>query len=63
MGGKYFVPTILRPQGAIAAIGKLNKVAQWNDETSTFEPVDMINFSYTCDHRIIDGATCAMFSE
>ena len=35
LGGKYFVPTILRPQGAILAIGKTNKVAKWvgdNDE-------------------------------
>lgn len=63
MGGKYFVPTILRPQGAICAIGKANKVAKWCDVKEDFYPADIINFSFTCDHRIIDGASCAMFSE
>lgn len=63
LGGKYFVPTILRPQGGICAIGKSNKTPKWNEVTESFEPKDIINFSYTCDHRVIDGATCAQFSE
>lgn len=48
------------------AIGKANKVAKWVEPEGTegkFIPVDVINFSMTCDHRIIDGATCARFSE
>lgn len=67
LGGTYFVPTILRPQGAIVAIGKANKKAHYVGTDATgghkFEPIDAINFSFSCDHRVIDGATCARFSE
>lgn len=66
LGGTYFVPTILRPQGAIVAIGKINKKPKYVETNSTghvWEPIDAINFSYSCDHRVIDGATCARFSE
>ena len=66
LGGTYFVPTILRPQGAIVAIGKASKKPKYLGEsngTHNWEPIDAINFSYSCDHRVIDGATCARFSE
>lgn len=66
LGGTYFVPTILRPQGAIIAIGKATKKPKYmglTDKGHQWEPIDAINFSFSCDHRIIDGATCARFSE
>lgn len=66
LGGTYFVPTILRPQGAIIAIGKANKKPKYMGSTEKghqWEPIDAINFSFSCDHRVIDGATCARFSE
>lgn len=66
LGGTYFVPTILRPQGAIVAIGKSNKKPKYVGTTAAghvWEPIDAINFSFSCDHRVIDGATCARFSE
>jgi len=31
LGGKYFVPTILRPMGAIVAIGKSHKYPKWDE--------------------------------
>lgn len=65
IGGKYFVPTILRPQAAIIAIGKAYKTPKYtgNDEINTWEPMDTISFSITADHRILDGATVARFSQ
>lgn len=60
LGGTYFVPTILRPQGAIVAIGKASKKPKYVGTDTTghaWEPFDAINFSFSCDHRIIDGAT------
>jgi 2-oxoisovalerate dehydrogenase E2 component (dihydrolipoyl transacylase) len=66
MGGQSFVPTIMRPQGAIVAIGKAKKRAHFvetNEKGHVFEPRDFIGFSFSCDHRVIDGATCARFSE
>lgn len=59
IGGKYFVPTILRPQASIIAIGKAYKTPKYtgNNEIHTWEPMDTISFSITSDHRILDGAT------
>ena len=31
IGGRYFVPTILRPQVAIIAIGKSHTIAKWHE--------------------------------
>jgi pyruvate/2-oxoglutarate dehydrogenase complex dihydrolipoamide acyltransferase (E2) component len=31
IGGRYFVPTILRPQTAIIAIGKAHTIAKWDE--------------------------------
>lgn len=65
IGGKYFVPTILRPQASIIAIGKAVKAPKFveGSEDWKWEPIDQISFSITADHRIIDGATCARFSQ
>lgn len=65
IGGKYFVPTILRPQAAIIAIGKAYKVPNYvgdGDMDHKWEPIDNIGFSLTADHRILDGATVARFA-
>ena len=61
IGGRYFVPTILRPQVAIIAIGKSHTVPKWDG--SGFVPAEAINFSISADHRILDGATVAKFSQ
>lgn len=66
LGGKFFVPTILRPQAAIIAIGKATKAPKYVEDASApegyrWEPSDMIGFSISADHRVIDGATCARF--
>ncbi|CAI2369015.1 unnamed protein product [Moneuplotes crassus] len=66
LGGTYFVPTILRPQGAIVAIGKATKKPKYIEganDLNRWEPIDAINFSFSCDHRVIAGATCVRFSE
>lgn len=64
IGGKYFVPTILRPASAIIAIGKASKVPKYVEgKENQWEPMDCISFSITADHRIIDGASVARFSQ
>ena len=67
IGGKYFVPTILRPQAAIIAIGQAHRVAKLVDDDASpegfrIQKADAINFSISADHRVIDGATCARFA-
>lgn len=67
IGGRYFVPTILRPQAGIIAIGQAHKYAKYVDDPTAaegyrWEPAEAINYSLSCDHRVIDGATAARFS-
>ena len=66
IGGRYFVPTILRPQVAIIAIGKAHTVPKYQVDKSHADgykwvPMEAINFSISADHRILDGATVARF--
>lgn len=60
IGGIMANPLILAPQVCIVAIGKLQTVAKFIDGQWT--PRQIINVSFGCDHRIIDGATVAKFS-
>ena len=64
LAGKYFVPTILRPQAAIIAIGKSHKVPKYtgSGDNHSWEPIDNVGFSISADHRILDGATVARFT-
>jgi 2-oxoisovalerate dehydrogenase E2 component (dihydrolipoyl transacylase) len=55
-------PLILAPQTCIVAIGKLQIVGKYNKDTNQFMPRSVINVSFGCDHRIIDGATVAKFT-
>ena len=68
IGGKYFVPTILRPQAAIIAIGRATKIAKYVDDDDhpdghRFVPIDSVTFSISADHRVIDGATVARYTQ
>lgn len=60
IGGIMANPLILPPQACIVAIGKLQTVGKYMD--GQFVPRKVINVSFGCDHRIIDGATVARFS-
>ena len=66
LGGTYFVPTILKPQTAIMAIGQARKIAKYvgerDDGTHEFIPADQLTISISADHRILDGATVIRFS-
>ena len=53
-------PLILAPQTCIVAIGKLQTLAKYRD--GQFVPRNIINVSFGCDHRIIDGATVSRFT-
>ena len=49
LGGTYFVPSILRPQVAIIAIGRSKKIAKYVEdpvlkEGYRFDPADMVRF-------------------
>lgn len=54
IGGTYFKPLILAPQVAIIALGKSRKCV--DDQI-------LLPISIAADHRVIDGATVARFSQ
>lgn len=59
IGGISGTPIINPPQTAILGIYRLYKQLQKKDEK--VEEELYMNFSLTCDHRLIDGATAARF--
>ncbi|CAD5214327.1 unnamed protein product [Bursaphelenchus xylophilus] len=61
IGGTYLSPVIFPPQVAIGALGRIRKVPRY-DHNDQLKPTNIINFSWAADHRFVDGATMARFS-
>ena len=60
IGGMYGTPIIPAPEMAILGIYKIfQKVVK--TKSGGFEEKNFMNFSITCDHRFIDGATAVRF--
>lgn len=59
VGGLYATPIINHPEVAILGMYKIYDKAVWNG--SEFKRSQYMNFSITCDHRLIDGAVAANF--
>ena len=71
IGGTYASPVLTAPQVCIGAIGRVQRVARVisvedpNDSDKEIErvkPMSIVYLSWSADHRIIDGATVARFS-
>ncbi|XP_056379322.1 lipoamide acyltransferase component of branched-chain alpha-keto acid dehydrogenase complex, mitochondrial isoform X1 [Hyla sarda] len=61
IGGTYAKPVIMPPEVAIGAIGKMQVVPRF-DSRGQVVKAQIINISWSADHRIIDGATMSRFS-
>uniref|UniRef100_A0A8C8R7N3 Dihydrolipoamide acetyltransferase component of pyruvate dehydrogenase complex n=1 Tax=Pelusios castaneus TaxID=367368 RepID=A0A8C8R7N3_9SAUR len=61
IGGTYAKPVILPPEVAIGALGKIQVLPRFNGKGEVFK-AQIMNVSWSADHRIIDGATMARFS-
>ncbi|KAK6013855.1 2-oxo acid dehydrogenase acyltransferase, partial [Ostertagia ostertagi] len=61
IGGTYVSPVIFPPQVAIGALGKVEKLPRY-DEDDNLVPMNMFKVSWCADHRVVDGATMARFS-
>merc|ERR1719273_3084231 len=61
IGGTYAKPVILPPQVAIGALGKVQKLPRF-DSNDNLIKAHIVKLSWSADHRIIDGATMARFS-
>ena len=57
LGGEYATPIINPPESAILGMYRMFIKAHWDGEK--FIPRKTMNFSLTCDHRLIDGAVSA----
>eukprot|EP00956_Cyclotella_meneghiniana_P014128 scaffold21033_cov68-Cyclotella_meneghiniana.AAC.4 len=63
VGGTYMSPVIVPPQVAIGAMGKIQRLPRFiNDSSNEVEAIQVMPVSWGGDHRAIDGATMARFS-
>ena len=58
IGGTVVSPVIVEGQVAILGIGKSRSVPVFG-ENGSIERAEVVNFSWSADHRVIDGATMA----
>ena len=61
IGGTYAKPIIMPNEVAIGALGKLQVLPRF-DSTGAVARAHIMNVSWSADHRVIDGATMARFS-
>lgn len=61
IGGTGFTPIVNWPEVAILGVSRSSTEPVWNAEKSTFEPRNIMPFSLSYDHRLIDGADAARF--
>lgn len=62
IGGAYVTPIIVEKEVAILGIGKTRTIPAFNDDGQVVRK-QVCNFSWSADHRVIDGATVARAGE
>jgi 2-oxoisovalerate dehydrogenase E2 component (dihydrolipoyl transacylase) len=62
IGGTTASPIIPYPQLAIVALGRTQRVPRF-DEKGAVVGVSLMPISWSADHRVVDGATIARFSQ
>ena len=60
IGGTGFTPIVNIPEAAIMGISRIAVKPVWINEA--FQPASILPFCISYDHRIIDGAECAVFA-
>jgi 2-oxoisovalerate dehydrogenase E2 component (dihydrolipoyl transacylase) len=58
IGGTYVAPVIVPSEVAILGVGKTKTVPVF-DEAGQVTKGELVNFSWSADHRVVDGATMA----
>lgn len=61
IGGTGFTPIVNWPEVAIMGVSRSSIEPVWNAEKGVFEPRNIMPFSLSYDHRLIDGADAARF--
>jgi 2-oxoisovalerate dehydrogenase E2 component (dihydrolipoyl transacylase) len=62
IGGTYVSPVIVEKEVAILGMGKIRTIPAF-DADGTVVKKQICNFSWSADHRVIDGATMARAAE
>lgn len=62
IGGTYVAPVLVQSEVAILGIGKARTIPAF-DEHDRVVKKEVMNFSWSADHRVVDGATMARMSE
>lgn len=62
IGGTYMKPVIVPPQLAMGAIGQIQRLPRF-DENDQVYAARVVTVSWAGDHRFLDGATLARFSQ
>lgn len=62
IGGTYVAPVIVEHAVAILGIGKKRTIPAFGEEGELIKR-DVMNFSWSADHRVVDGATMARAGE
>ena len=60
IGGTYAKPIIFDGQAVIGAVGRIQQLPRYNN--GSLVPKKIVNVSWTADHRHVDGASVARFS-
>eukprot|EP01090_Pellita_catalonica_P017292 TRINITY_DN5184_c0_g1_i1.p1 TRINITY_DN5184_c0_g1~~TRINITY_DN5184_c0_g1_i1.p1 ORF type:complete len:460 (-),score=82.58 TRINITY_DN5184_c0_g1_i1:16-1395(-) len=61
LGGTYASPVVVPGEMVIGALGQVQKLPRYDDE-GNLRPAQIMNVSWSADHRAIDGATIARFN-
>ncbi|KAK1241509.1 hypothetical protein MKX08_001483 [Trichoderma sp. CBMAI-0020] len=62
IGGTYLSPVIVEREVAILGIGRMRAVPAFDDNDNVVKK-HITNFSWSADHRVVDGATVARAAE
>ncbi|KAH7328676.1 2-oxoacid dehydrogenases acyltransferase-domain-containing protein [Stachybotrys elegans] len=62
IGGTYLSPVIVEREVAILGIGRMRTVPAFDDQDRVVKK-QVCNFSWSADHRVVDGATMARAAE
>ncbi|KAG2233516.1 2-oxoacid dehydrogenases acyltransferase-domain-containing protein [Thamnidium elegans] len=62
IGGTYANPIIVSNESAIVALGSARKLPRFSEGSNTMVAKQIMPVSWSADHRVIDGATMAQFS-